>query len=243
MRFPFVIIVKIALSLSLTALCNLCYGQLIVRGGPTVATISFTEDDTYDYSMVRGFGTAVGYEFNIKSPYFSVMPEISFTRKGSKEVYDTHFTIRLRSETETKIDYIEVPVLLKFQVGKGRVKPFMLAGPSIGYAIGGRFSNTTMIQDPFPTGSMKYSSRKGTVEFGEAPSGPHENELYIDNRFDWGLQAGAGLLLFDRAILDIRYAIGLKDLYDPDPSRVRVMSPGKNRVFMFSVGYRFDVSK
>ena len=239
---PDVFMRKVVLSLLITFLSTLCYGQLIVRGGPTVATITFTEGNSFDYSMVNGFGLAVGYEFQIISSQFSLLPEISLTRKGAQEVYDTYFTTRFRSETETKIDYIEVPVLLRFQVGKGNIKPFAMVGPSVSYAIGGRFSNTTMIQDPFPTGIMEYSSRDGKVKFGEAPSGPHDDELYVDNRIDYGVQAGAGVLLFNRALVDIRYAIGLNDLYDPDASRVRVMSPGKNRVFMFSVGYRFDFS-
>lgn len=232
---------RIALSLMMLMLYDYCEGQLIVRGGPTIATISFTEDEFFDYSMIAGFGGAVGYEIPVKSSQFTFIPEISFTRKGAKERFDTYFTTRFKSETKTKIDYLEIPLLLRFTVGKDKIQPFATAGVSISYGIGGRFSNTTMEQDPFPTGTPVYKSRAGKVKFGDAPDGPHPDELYVDNRLDYGIQLGAGVLLFKRALLDVRYALGLKDLYDKDESLARVMSPGKNRVFMFSVGYRFNL--
>lgn len=232
---------SLTLTVLLVLISGFCHGQLIVRGGPAFATISFQESGSFDYSMVTGFGAAVGYEFPLGASNLSIMPELSFTRKGAQEVFDTWFTARFRSETETKIDYLELPVLLRFTVGKGKIRPFATAGISASYGIGGRFSNTTMEQDPFPTGTPVYTTREGTVKFGEAPDGPHDDELYVDNRFDYGLQAGAGVLLFNRAVIDIRYLLGLNDLYDPDDSRIRVMSPGKHRVFLFTVGYRFDL--
>lgn len=237
------VIRTMAASLLTILLHGVCFGQLIIRGGPAFATIGFPENEYFDYSMVYGFNAAAGYEISINSPHFSVVPEISFTRKGAKETFDTYFTTRFRSETETKIDYIEFPVLLRFTAGKGKVRPFANAGIGVSYGVGGKFSNTSMEQDPFPTGTPVYSSRKGSVKFGEAPDGPHDDELYVDNRFDYGIQAGAGVLLFSRVVVEMRYAMGLNDLYEPDNSLLRVMTPGKHRVFAFSAGYRFNLQK
>jgi hypothetical protein len=214
-------------------------GQLIVKGGATIATISFPEDEGYDYSKVTGFSLGAAYQFSFDSSAFSLQPEINFVRRGAKEVFDTRFVTWYRAETYVKADYLEIPVLVKFQLGKGNIQPFLNAGPSISFGIGGKFKTQTMEQDPYPTGTPVYTNRNGKVKYGDNSSTSRDDELYIENRIDYGIQFGGGVLILKKILIDLRYYHGLHDLYDPDDSLPRVLSPGKHRVFMFSAGYQF----
>jgi hypothetical protein len=74
-----------------------------------------------------------------------------------------------------------------------------------------------------------------TIRFGSRMS--DANRQYVDSRFDFGLQFGGGLSVGvgpGALIGDVRYGLGLTDLYDEDKS--------KNRAFAFTLGYAIPLT-
>ena len=58
----------------------------------------------------------------------SLQPELHYIQKGTKfELSDVEIGT---SEIGFKLAYVEVPVLLRFDLGSGNVRPFIVAGPS-----------------------------------------------------------------------------------------------------------------
>jgi hypothetical protein len=55
------------------------------------------------------------------------------------------------------------------------------------------------------------------IKFGEMPSNGQGDEMYIDNGLDIGGQAGGGVLMANRIVVEFRYSYGLTDLYDENP--------------------------
>lgn len=61
-----------------------------------------------------------------------IQAEINFAQKGWKEIDDS----TAGSYFTRNINYIEIPVLTHFEIGKGKVRPVILAGPYFAIKIG-----------------------------------------------------------------------------------------------------------
>jgi hypothetical protein len=112
-----------------------------------------------------------------------VQPELTYVQKGaSAEINDSDIT--------QKLDYIEIPVLVKYKIPAGGFSPNLFAGPALGFNINAERSNgdTQDISD----------STSGT-EFG----------LYLGAGADFGLSAGT-------LSVDARYNLGLSNILDTD---------------------------
>ena len=119
------------------------------------------------------------------TPWFSLVSELYFMRKGGKLKVNNPLTT---SESSLRLNTIELPVLARFHFGKFYVN----AGPSIAYNISG----TRKIEDV----STKLSFTNSTEGF---------------KRFDAGIQAGGGFefpFKQRRIALDIRYNYGLTNI-------------------------------
>lgn len=218
------------------------YGQLSVipRTGATLSRINWEEDGL---SSEPRAGFTIGLGLNIPfTEIFSFQPELNFIQKGSKgeatlqESFD-EATFDVYFSTDLHIDYLEVPLLLKFTFGEG-TKFFFTAGPGIAVGIGGRnkikgeftfTNNGTSETYPF--------SDSGRIKFGETPENPDPESIdtYINNRLELSLQAGAGVLIKNKVMLDLRYGLGLTDLSDDGES--------KNRVLQLTAGMPIPVKK
>jgi hypothetical protein len=99
-----------------------------------------------------------------------------------------------------KLDYINLPIMLKAYPSKNF---FLEAGPQIGLAISHK-----EVYDGFITASREYDPQK----------------------FDWGMNFGAGFKTDAGISLGVRYHLGLGDLYDTNDKAF-------NRVLQFSLGF------
>ena len=99
-----------------------------------------------------------------------------------------------------KLDYINLPIMLKAYPSKNF---FLEAGPQIGLAISHKEA-----YDGFITASREYDPQK----------------------FDWGMNFGAGFKTDAGISLGVRYHLGLGDLYDTNDKAF-------NRVLQFSLGF------
>ena len=132
---------------------------------------------------------------------FSVQPELHYTQKGFKinesadlKLFDVPLPIG--GVAVTRINYVELPVLAKYSFGTGPVSAYLTAGPSVGYATGGRLDTRAKVLveiDLFSTklnlDAVDYQRAEvsgilgGGVQF-EAQNG---NTFFVDARYTRGL--------------------------------------------------------
>ena len=99
-----------------------------------------------------------------------IQPELLYTQKGSK--LKGTWPVIGTGEATLKLDYIEIPVLVKLRLPLGGFKPNIFAGPSFSFNVTARTSGQL-------AGATGSSSLKGT---------PYEPET-----FDFGMVLGGGV--------------------------------------------------
>jgi hypothetical protein len=145
---------------------------------------------------VFGFGGVLDYDLN---EFITLHLEPMYLQKGAKGDWDIF-------ELESKLAYIEIPVMLKYAFGTSEIKPYVIAGPTIGYLLSG----------------------KGKVSGG----GYSEEEDIKDETksLDFGIGFGAGVSVAmsnNSIFLEARYALGLTNINDdPDDPDTDVKTKG-----------------
>jgi len=216
------------------------FGQFLMKAGHTSADVTFPETEKFKISPVGGSVFGMGYDIGNDSSRFSFLIETLIIKKGAKDVKDTNGGVgnRRRVTTNTvNITYFEVPFLAKYTIGKNNIQFFLNTGFSLAVAMSGKFTSEVALQDPYPDGPWTTQSISGKVVFQE--DDPKADELNVDNNTDIVFNLGGGLLLFKRVILDFRYGLGLKNLYNTGEFYPRNPPSSKNRVMQFSLGYNF----
>lgn len=151
--------------------------QFGVKGGVNFSNIYNEEVD--DNNVLTSFNAGVFAEFPV-SEFISIQPELLYSRKGAELVYDNIVS----GTAKFKLNYIEAPVLLKFNLGEN----FNIhAGPYFAYLIDAKVTN---------------ESDSGNFDFEEN----YDNDDF--NKFDVGLAAGVGVN-FEGFGVGVRYNYGL----------------------------------
>ncbi|MBL7859289.1 MAG: PorT family protein [Cyclobacteriaceae bacterium] len=186
-------------------------------------------------SSCTGFTIGLGYNYplgTVGRGIFSVQPELSFIQKGfngktSGEINIGEAIYQLVADQQYKINYLELPVLAKIEFGSAKTKFSFLAGPSIGYGLGGKLKGKYTLDDGYDTWKENID---GKIKFGKEPSNAEEDfdVVYFDNRLDVGLNLGAGVTLYNKIAIDVRYQLSFTNLSDDADSA--------NRVLQFTVG-------
>jgi len=150
-----------------------------------------------------------GIFFSLGLGPLAIQPEVLYVRMGGKiEI--------LEDSLEERLDYIQVPVLLKLNViPAGPIRPFIYAG---GY------------------GAYLLKAREVTLIGGVVTDELNVTEIY--QRYDYGVVGGAGLKFKLPGIsisIEGRYNYGLKNILT-DPSAGEAV---KNRSMMALVGIGF----
>jgi hypothetical protein len=202
---------------------------------------STTEDYTQDLQLIFGFDeddiknppqigyrAGVGFNFWINN-FFSISPEIMFTKKGSRIFAENeNFTLTIGQN----LNFIELPVLARFHFGTENFGFYVNAGPHVGYWMGGRVNIDGEFRDNGQTIPFDDSSR---IVFAETDD---DEEIFIEDarRFELGVNFGGGLYFGlgpGRVLLDARYSMGLTDLQE-------ITTPNasfQTRTFGISLGY------
>ncbi len=190
--------------------------QFGIKGGLNISGMS--TDISVDGSKM-GLGMHVGalYEHDLVADLLSIRFEALYSQKGY-DIYNktTVASVDMISDVVTNINYIEVPVLAKVELGP----VFVTAGPYFGVALNGKNTVKTTL---------------GTI------STTNEYDLFDENgnlkKSDIGLQAGAGLefgLPFAKAFFEARGSFGMVNLYDV----VVADEYAKNLTLMLSLGLK-----
>lgn len=179
-----------------------------VRAGGDFMTIG-GDDAPDDLNRRTGFLAGAFVQLDFAGP-FALQPEVLYVQKGAEREDDLQGTT---VTTTTKLDYIEVPVLAKFQLPvTGPFSPNLFAGPTAGFNVtseaeveGGGQSETEDIENT--------SSTEFGVVFGVGG--------------DFGIGAGT-------ISVDARYGLGLTSVDDSDADQSI-----NNQGFMITAGFAF----
>ena len=162
-----------------------------VRAGITLPNNTVSGGSTsvsFDANM--GLTLAGIFEIGI-SEQFAIQTELAFIQKGSKSDDEDFFTGE-PFESKIRVNHIDVPVLAKVKFGTKKIAGFVLAGPSVGYAISGSITEN------------------GDKEKFEDENWENYNRLEIAGIVGGGI--GLNLASGALAILDLRYSVSLTNL-------------------------------
>lgn len=159
-----------------------------VKGGVNFATLTGDIADELDVKMKTGFHLGVLAEIMI-SDKFGIQPEVLYSSQGAKSDMED-------VDVDIKLDYIAVPVMLKYFVAPG----FSLeAGP--------QFSFLT----------------KSEIE-AESQGDSASRDLKDDTEsFDMGAAVGLGYSLPQGFLVQARYVIGFSDVYTDSDTKNSVI--------------------
>ncbi len=152
-----------------------------IKGGLNFTNL-YTED-VDDNNVLSSFNAGLYANLPL-APSVSIQPEINFSRKGSELVYDNAFA---SGTTKLKLNYLEIPVLLKLNVTPNFNIHF---GPYAAYLLDGKATN---------------ESSNSSFNFEE---NINNDDL---NKWDYGLSGGIGFD-FASTSLGIRYNYGLQTI-------------------------------
>lgn len=152
-----------------------------VKGGVNFSNI--ISEDIDDNNVLTSFNVGVYGTFPV-GDILSIQPEVLYSRKGGELTYDNAF---VSGKTQFKLNYIEVPILLKVNVTDN----FNIhVGPYVAYLIDAQVKN---------------DADGGTIDFED----DYDNDDF--NKFDAGISAGIGFD-FNSIGIGARYNYGFTNI-------------------------------
>jgi hypothetical protein len=175
-----------------------------IKGGLNIANLAGDDVDNASWKAGMAGGAFMCYDV---TEIFAVQPELLFTMKGAKSDHDD-------GEDTWKINYIEIPLLLKVNLPtEGAIDPSLYVGPGIGFLLSSKVSNGREVDQKDETASL-----------------------------DIGIIAGGGLAyrLETGAVgLELRYEVGMTSLAKNEDEDTGDKPDIKNSVISIMVGYAF----
>ena len=207
----------ILLVLALTVCVGVLFAQPVygVRAGLNISTIGGEDDmDGIDSKIGANFGGML--QFPVATSII-FQPELLYTMKGAKSEYtDIEDGYTYTAKMTDSYNYLEIPLLFKYNVETPSMKIQPFIGPSVGILIGAN-SNTEV--------TMAGISASADTDIKE----------YM-NTLELGLNLGADVVMMKNIMLGVRYNLGLSNIYKEQEG---YQSKVKNRVIMINLGYLF----
>ena len=160
--------------------------------------------------------------------------EFNFTQLGWKEQIQSSQGLPLPDRYRRDMSYIEIPFLARLSLGREQrgLMGYFIAGPQIGYLVGER----------------SHKSDTWTLNAEGRPDRPNglaaQYDMSADHKFDYGIAAGLGIELNNKAghfMLEGRYYYGLSDIWKND--KRHVFSRSNNGTIAIKLSYLFDLKK
>jgi hypothetical protein len=224
---------------------------LIPKAGISLSNYRITKQQ--NITTRWGAGVVAGAGLNVplpNTPWLTLQPELYYVQKTfSSDKQETVLTLEpggdFHWQASRRSHYLEMPLLAKATVGKGRLRGFGNAGPSLGYLLGSKNAFAMVV---------------------DGQKVPLTNNVHTDkpfsgvNRLEITLQAGGGLALAagpGTLLVEARYALGLThyikahrvytvvDIPDLGEGRAyfKVPADQKSRGFAFTCGYAVPLGK
>jgi Outer membrane protein beta-barrel domain len=207
-----ILLVSLAMLLAVSA----AFSQFGIKGGIDLGTFSGADKsrDGVDPTHETGFAGGISYRIGLIAG-LAIQPEVMYIQKGAVYKTDVSDGIYSTSQQATlKIDYIEIPVLIKFNIPLPVVSPYIEGGVSYGI--------------PF----LAKEKDEQTTNVPGLTSTSSETNIKHLTKNDFSIVFGIGV---DLSILDInaRYILGQKKLSDISDAKVF------NQGILLTAGLRF----
>jgi Outer membrane protein beta-barrel domain len=176
-------------------------------------------------TTVNKIGVKAGVFYNLGlTKSFSIQPEVNFSQQGYKIANGI-------DEDKLLNTAVNIPILLKMAVGSKNVKFFVNGGPYAGILLNSKHT--------------VHVGNINTIEIADLSSN-NTNEIKT-NRFDYGVQTGAGIQINlggPKLELEGRYQYGLADPMTYSSAKPSYIGEtGRNRMVTGTVGLMFPIGK
>lgn len=171
---------------------------------------AFSPEDTDVLTRETTFKSGFLVGFAVEAPLSSsLVLETGFlyVQKGNKMTEKGKGSFRYNSSRHYVLEFLEIPVLLKYKFDKGNIILYPLAGISASYGVGGTINGT--LETVTTDGQVVDGTFKRKIHFGENEAGQH-NATHPGAPLDLGVQIGVDALLFDNVNIALRYSRGFK---------------------------------
>lgn len=201
-------IIAVVLAVALTALVPLgLEAGVTLKGGLSWSSLAMSSAEPFSFGNLQ-FYTG-GLSLSLGLGFVAIQPEVLFVRMGGAYEVDEANSLEFRH------DYIQVPLLLKFNViPAGPVRPFICAGGYGSYLL----------------------KAEGVLEIDGVVEKEELTEEYM--KYDYGVVGGAGIVFKLPGIafsIEGRYNYGLANIMKDPPAGESM----KNRSLMALVGIGF----
>jgi hypothetical protein len=214
------------LSLTLLLCVSVAFSQFGIKGGINLGTIGGDDKDKLGPDSKPRLGLAGGISYKADLIMgLSIEPGVMYIQKGvSYEGSSSQGGYSISGKSTFKLDYIDIPVLVKFNLPVPVLSPYIEAGASYGILLSAKEKDELTTNVPGMT--------SGTTEV-DIKDGMSKNDL--------SLLIGLGIEL---SILDInvRYIIGTSRLFKDNPDTPLIDENAVkiyNRGIMLTAGLRF----
>jgi hypothetical protein len=187
----------------------------------TISTPTIIDLVAPDLKYLPGVSLGVTGEYVFKNN-FSLMSEINFNEKGFRIRENTDINlfkidVPLGVRVDTRLRYLDVPIMAKYAFGNGTIKAYVAAGPQIGYALNGRIKTRAnflvdfnLTNTPINLSALNYQRFDvgGVVAAGvDIPAG--NGKVFIDARYSHGLSDSFRLPIVDLDIKNHGFGFGV----------------------------------
>ena len=183
---------------------------------------------TVDFKTISTLSAGAFYEVNL-GHNFSVQPEINYNEKGFRSDVSKDFTLfnmnlPVGASAVSVIRYVDVPVLAKYKFGTEGVRAYVMAGPSVGYAMSGNIETRAKVLID--------------IKVADSPINLTSNN-YKRTELAGVIGAGVELPISEKAKLfaDARYSRSLTDVYELPVVGTRL----RNQGYGVSVGFAVNL--
>jgi hypothetical protein len=199
--------------------------QVGIVGGLNIANADVDEaDDDVDLNLDNRicFGIGGHADFNLTEKAVLRL-EPMYLQKGARE--EETIPGFGNVEAEWRLTYLEVPAFLKFDIGSGPTKPYVLVGPTIGFLL-----------------SSKYEQSMGDVSV-------EIDTKDVTKSFDFGIGFGGGISFpvgNKTVFAEGRYVLGLMNIVDEGTVNVggelvEITGEAKDKGFQLMAGITFPL--
>jgi Outer membrane protein beta-barrel domain len=201
-----------------------------VKGGANFATVqsAIKLPVTPNFKSIQNYTAGIVLDIPLNRS-FSVQPEVNYTTKGfgfeeSRDLNVFNVPLPLGVKTKNYVNYLEMPLLLKYKIGNDIAKAYIAAGPTFGYALNGEYVGTASVL-------VNVNAFKTPMNFSQLNY----------QRLDIGATVGVGGEIATGNVgalfVEARYQHGLSTLYKVPVIDVNV----QNRGIALTAGYRINL--
>jgi len=154
--------------------------QMGFIGGINIANL---DEESSDYNSLTVFGFGGVAEFGLGEKMGLCLQPMYLQKGASEEMSGV--------TVEMQLAYIEIPVLFKLYLGTGDTKPYLMAGPTIGFSLSADME-------------ISYGGMSASVDVSD-----------MMETFDYGLAFGGGVSFpvgNNSIFVEAKYSLGLADI-------------------------------